>query len=135
MLFFPHSALRISKGCQMKDRHQNFFCQMCGNCCAIDGIVKIAPPDVERISAFLGIGPAEFADAYLRRMPGEGWVLKDQPGTTNCIFLTEDRLCRVHEVKPAQCAEFPSKWTSADALDYCEGLKLEARNQSIANCE
>ncbi|MBC7552950.1 MAG: YkgJ family cysteine cluster protein [Taibaiella sp.] len=77
-------------------------CTECANCC------KTMTPtfkksDVIRISAFLGIAPAEFKNKWLKKEEDSGdWVNTTQP----CQFLVDNK-CSVYEVRPKDCAEFP----------------------------
>ena len=103
---------------------ENFVCQQCGNCCAVDGIVQVSIEETNRIAEFLEISLEEFREKYATRIPGRGWVLLDKTGSDDCIFLTENRKCAIQPVKPRQCVNFPTKWISDDAEEYCEGIKL-----------
>lgn len=109
------------------DWKKRFVCQMCGNCCDMDGYVKITQNEAERIAEYLNISIEEFHDRYLRREPSIGWSLRDHSGSTRCIMLTEEGACRIHKVKPEQCKNFPTKWSQPEAISYCEGLKLLAK--------
>jgi Fe-S-cluster containining protein len=55
-----------------------------------------------------------------------GLVLKDNPDGT-CSLLEADGLCRVNDVKPAQCRAFPFSWTNSDSTTICPAL-AELRN-------
>ena len=103
-------------------RLQPFRCHRCGNCCSIEGYVRVFPDDAERIARYLGISIPELRQQYMTRTKEGGWSLVDHAETTDCIMLTSDRLCRIHPVKPEQCKNFPMRWRNQDAKSYCESL-------------
>lgn len=78
-------------------------CLECANCC------KTMTPtyttaDIKRISAHLGMKPAEFKKKWLHQDPENGdWVNNEVP----CQFLGADNKCSIYAVRPADCAEFP----------------------------
>ncbi|MFC1601519.1 YkgJ family cysteine cluster protein [Candidatus Sumerlaeota bacterium] len=105
-----------------------FVCRRCGNCCAIEGYVTVDPDEAVRIAAQLGISVAELRRDYMTPLGDAGsWSFIDHPGTTDCIMLTEDRLCRIQQAKPRQCVDFPGSWRTHDAQKYCQGLKRDDR--------
>lgn len=77
-------------------------CLDCANCC------KSIPPlinqeDVKRISKYLNI---PISDLY------KNHVTIDEDGdmvlnTTPCIFLLPDNKCKIYEVRPTGCREYP----------------------------
>ncbi|MBN1517731.1 YkgJ family cysteine cluster protein [Candidatus Sumerlaeota bacterium] len=111
------------------DQFAQFVCQRCGNCCAIDGYVYVKVKEQIRIADYLELTLKEFRLQYCEYVQGEGWVLIDQPESTKCIFLNDDRTCRVHPVKPDQCRNFLATWSNTNAEAYCEGLKLLIKQQ------
>jgi Fe-S-cluster containining protein len=40
-----------------------------------------------------------------------------------CVML-DGRACRIHPVKPAQCAGFPNKWNFPGWRDVCEAVPV-----------
>jgi len=106
-----------------------FICARCGNCCRGEGFVRIFPDEAQRIGEFLGIPLAEFLEEYTREpdlaedaAAGIRWLV-DKPGPLReCVFF-EENACRIHPVKPQRCRDFPLKWRTPDAFNYCEGLK------------
>lgn len=101
-----------------------FHCERCGNCCRGDGVVILLPDDVERIAAFLGLKRKEFLAQYTHRVSGirHPCLLDKDDEAISCIFLEEGG-CAVNDVKPHQCATFPSVWSRDDALEFCASLK------------
>jgi Fe-S-cluster containining protein len=49
-----------------------------------------------------------------------------------CIML-EDGGCRIHPVKPSQCAGFPNKWNFPGWRDICEAIPVRADSGDSKN--
>ena len=105
-----------------------FVCHGCGNCCRGDGFVSLTHEDIERISEFLEMEPPDFLDRYAEfDKPAHEWRLVDQKDEQqSCVFLTNDNRCRIHPVKPTQCAGFPRKWRSENIEEFCHGWRVAA---------
>lgn len=73
------------------------------------------------MAAFLSQDPYDFTEDFCEVIDRRHLVLKKQADEA-CVFLSAEG-CRVHEVKPAQCVEFPFRWHTPRSFDYCEGLK------------
>lgn len=89
--------------------------------------MELTLDDVVRAAACLQIGEAEFREQFCRVDDGSV-VLKDQDDPDqSCVFLTTDEKglagCRIHKAKPEQCAGFPFRWRSRDAVQFCDGLR------------
>ena len=83
-----------------------FTCTKCGHCCSgAPGHVWLTGEEEERIAAKLGLSPEEFARTYVRQV-GDRRSLIERP-SGDCVFLSEDRACEIHDVKPRQCVVFP----------------------------
>lgn len=102
----------------------NTNCLACANCCK-----KMTPiyldSDVERIAQYLGMEVAEFNTRYTRIEDGTGDRININ---LPCDFLNEDNTCRIYEVRPEDCREFPHHHkqpfdefndTYQQNLDYC----------------
>ncbi|MBC34424.1 MAG: zinc/iron-chelating domain-containing protein [Bacteroidetes bacterium] len=77
-------------------------CLNCANCC------KSIPPlinqeDVKRISQFLKIPVSDLYKNHVTIDEDGDMVLN----TTPCIFLLPDNKCKVYEVRPHGCREYP----------------------------
>jgi Fe-S-cluster containining protein len=82
-----------------------FECTGCGACCTgAPGQVVLVDGEAQRIAAHLGCDVREFFAAFTR--PVADGVSLAEHGNGDCIFL-ENRACRIHAVKPAQCGTFP----------------------------
>ncbi len=70
----------------------------------------------------LGMSEADFIARETEVSPDrKGLVLKSLPAG-DCIYLTPDNRCRIHEVKPDKCRTFPYDWTNPDSAEVCPGL-------------
>jgi Fe-S-cluster containining protein len=103
--------------------HQEVFeeidCLQCANCC------KSIPPivssrDSKRIAQSLGMTKAAFEDTYITIDNDGDRVINASP----CPFLMEDNKCRVYEVRPAACRQYPH---SGD-MEFFKHLSLHKRN-------
>lgn len=79
-----------------KEAFEKINCQNCANCC------KQLKPDLEasditRIADFLEIPAAEFAEDFDRLTAQH-----------QCPFLAENNLCKIYEIRPIACQEFPN---------------------------
>lgn len=105
-----------------------FACHQCGACCRGDGYVSLTQDDIVRISAHLGMEPADFVEEFAQfDEPAHEWRLLDQQDDLrSCIFLEPDNKCRIHPAKPAQCVGFPRKWRPENIAEFCRGWRIAA---------
>lgn len=109
-----------------------FKCTGCGKCCiGKDGYVILTEKDITRLSKALDLSRFDFIANYTDRFHGH-FVLKDKPRSEDCIFLTDQKMCRVYKDRPDQCATFPfwpnvidkrEKWIETGLI--CEGIDNE----------
>ena len=87
-------------------QHEEVFseidCLQCGNCC------KTAPPlllneDINRISKKLNLSVKNFMQEYVVKDEDGDLVLNQSP----CPFLGSDNFCKIYEVRPNACREYP----------------------------
>lgn len=79
---------------------------------------------MDDIAAFLGMLPADFIAGYTRLTADRsGLSLLENPDGS-CPYL-EDTLegpsCRLQQVKPQQCRDFPLKWNFPGWQNECAG--------------
>lgn len=108
------------------DVHQQVFgvidCTQCANCCKTTPPI-ILPADIKRIASFLKISPNQFKMKFtLTDIDGE-MSFKKVP----CVFLGENNLCQIYEVRPTACREYPH----TDAPGFRRKKKLHLANASI----
>jgi Fe-S-cluster containining protein len=77
-------------------------CLQCANCCK-NYSPRFTPPDIKRISKYLGMKEGDFKDTYLLVDEEGDNVTKTKP----CPFLGADNYCSIYEVRPTDCVRFP----------------------------
>lgn len=83
-----------------------FACRRSGNCCARpEGVVRVAPDEVRRLAAFLGLSEPAFRS---RHLAASGDRLAEGLGG-RCVFLEDGReaRCGVYPVRPERCRTWP----------------------------
>lgn len=94
-------------------------CLDCANCC------KSIPPilsnrDAKRISKHLGMSRVQFADRYLITDEDGDVVMNTSP----CPFLLEDNKCKIYDVRPSACRQYPHSGEG----QFFQHLSLHKRN-------
>jgi Fe-S-cluster containining protein len=91
---------------RIHEEHRRLFssidCLDCANCCKTTPALLLQE-DMERIAGFLGISTSEFIKNYVEMDEDGDFVTNSTP----CPFLGEGNYCRIYEVRPASCREFP----------------------------
>jgi Fe-S-cluster containining protein len=86
--------------------HEEVFesvdCLMCANCCKTTSPI-FYPNDIDRIAKSLKVKPGDFIEKYLRIDEDNDYVLQSSP----CPFLDGDNYCRIYDVRPKACREYP----------------------------
>jgi Fe-S-cluster containining protein len=108
-----------------------FECRRCGNCCRIEGFVRLADRDVRGISASLGVSEDDFTARFADLAPDRRSLqLKDRADGA-CIMLTDSGSCRIYPVRPKMCRTFPHDWVNITSAEYCPALaEIAARRTS-----
>ena len=78
-------------------------CLQCANCCKTVN-PTLTTEDIARIAAHLGMDAAVFTEEYLIDSEDRGLM---EPKSLPCPFLAADNRCKIYEVRPASCAEYP----------------------------
>ncbi len=88
------------------DEHKAVFkeldCLECANCCKTTSPIFLQE-DIGRISSYLKIKVGHFILKYLEMDEDGDFVLQKAP----CVFLAEDNKCKVYDVRPKACSEYP----------------------------
>lgn len=116
-----------------------FECTGCGACCVgrPDDYVALRPGEAEQIAAFLGVDLDQLKQRHLVKLNERvlGVRLRDDGP---CVFLDENRRCRIYPARPLQCRTYPywrellqSEEAWLDEQRRCEGI---ARGPAVA-CE
>ncbi|WP_411827327.1 YkgJ family cysteine cluster protein [Luteolibacter sp. AS25] len=101
----------------------NYVCQRCTACCKWPGDVRIEDSEIAGISGFLGLTEDEFIARYTRLRTNRMGLSLIEKENHECIML-EGNGCKIHEVKPGQCAGFPNKWNFPGWRDLCEAIPV-----------
>ncbi|MCX7698128.1 MAG: YkgJ family cysteine cluster protein [Candidatus Goldbacteria bacterium] len=104
----------------------DFKCKKCGNCCR-RGFVYLKEEEIKNISSFLKINTKQFIKEYTENILWLGKVLKFK--NNKCIFLTDNNLCLIYEIRPYQCRTFPNwgwivkkeNWQE-EIREFCNGV-------------
>ena len=88
------------------DEHKAVFkeldCLECANCCKTTSPIFLQE-DIGRISSYLKIKVGHFILKYLEMDEDGDFVLQKAP----CVFLAEDNKCKIYDVRPKACSEYP----------------------------
>jgi|TARA_B110000091_G_C13798047_1_gene468810 Fe-S-cluster containining protein len=88
------------------DEHKAVFkeldCLECANCCKTTSPIFLQE-DIGRISSYLKIKVGHFISKYLEMDEDGDFVLQKAP----CAFLAEDNKCKIYDVRPKACSEYP----------------------------
>ncbi len=106
-----------------------YVCQRCTNCCKWPGDVRIEDDEIARIAGFLGMCEDDFIARFTRLRGNRQGLSLIEKENHECIML-DGNSCRIHPVKPAQCAGFPNKWNFPGWRQVCEALPM-AREASV----
>lgn len=104
-------------------------CRRCGNCCRVEGYVRIAAHEIDGLADAIGVASHEFADRFTRLTDDrQGLSLTEKPDGS-CVFLQDDASCRVQRAKPHQCRSFPHAWSFPQYERICEGCREVSQNE------
>jgi len=113
----------------MNENPPIFHCQKCGACCRALGRVQLLHGEAEAAAHHLGMDIYYFTDTYTRLSPARTDLeLREHPDGS-CIMLTESGHCRIHDVKPKQCRDFPAGWRTEALTTVCPALKAVISEQ------
>ncbi len=105
------------------DPKVHYVCQRCTACCKWPGDVRLEEDELQPIADYLGSSLKDFIATYTRlRTNRQGLSLIDKENH-ECIML-DGNSCRIHEVKPSQCAGFPNKWNFPGWREVCEAIPI-----------
>ncbi len=101
----------------------SFTCIRCGNCCRVNGYVRLTNSDIEKISNYLKLDIFSFTNDYTKLTNDRLNLSLIEKNKNDCIFLEGDMTCKINPVKPKQCIDFPKKWNFDGFEQICSGLK------------
>lgn len=104
-----------------------FECLTCGECCFGEGGIVVREEEVERIAAFLGLPPDEFASQCCEERNGKFYIRSGENGF--CLYYDAEKSCLIHPAKPDRCSLWPFFPAIVDnkdnwelAKDACPGI-------------
>ncbi|MCX6257932.1 MAG: YkgJ family cysteine cluster protein [Bacteroidia bacterium] len=101
---------------------ENINCLDCANCCkSISPVLK--HHDINRISCFLKMKTSLFSHQFTRVDEDGDWVFLTQP----CPFLLAGNYCRIYEVRPKACREYPH----TNSIKMYRLLDITSRNYFV----
>ncbi len=88
------------------------ICKSCRRCC-IGTEIRLMPEDIERWKK------EERLDILLNidSLFGESRSLIKKDDSNECIFLSDDGSCKIHETKPYICQKFPVSLKQAEMFE------------------
>lgn len=101
---------------------QEIDCLKCANCCKTTSPI-FRDVDIKRIAKFERSTEKDFIKNFLRMDEDGDYVLQKSP----CYFLDEDNTCRIYEVRPLACKEYPH----TDRKNMHQILDLTQKNTAI----
>ena len=107
---------------------EEFQCTRCHACCRQEGYVRLRLGEAESIARFLGMNILSFTREYTVLTRDRQALSLIERKTGECIFLG-DKGCRINEVKPGQCRDFPLKWQFSDFETICGWAKKRIRDR------
>ena len=94
-----------------------FQCTQCGDCCQGYGGTFVTEQDIQAMSDYLHISPAEFVQMYCAFSGRQPILTQGENGY--CIFW--DKVCTIHPVKPRMCKAWP----------YIDSVLIDVNNWRI----
>ena len=79
--------------------------------------------EIPRIAGFLGLAEEDFLARFTRLRTNRQGLSLIEKENHECIML-EDGGCRIHAVKPGQCAGFPNRWNFEGWRKVCEAKPM-----------
>lgn len=104
-------------------KRQGCQCLKCKECCEREP-GWFVPDDLPLASHFMNLSEREFVVRFCEEHREDGVLAISparKPGKSECVFLTPDRLCQIHEVKPFECRK----------IFGCEGVHRHRRIREI----
>jgi len=110
------------------DPNVHYVCQRCTACCKWPGDVRLEENELASISTYLGLTEAEFIQQFTRLRTNRQGLSLIEKENHECIML-EGNGCRIHAVKPEQCAGFPNKWNFPGWRQVCEAIAVPVERE------
>lgn len=125
------------EGVRLETGMEDFSCRRCGDCCQRLGHrIECVPEDVARWEALGRTDILEWVKAHRGKDGSVSYSVWIHPGTSRyaerCPWLekrpdSRGQRCRIHDVKPAVCREYPGSRKHA-VLTGCTGFGKKSRS-------
>ena len=110
----------------------HYVCQRCNACCKWPGDVRISEGETAVIANFMGLSESDFIARYTRLRTNRTGLSLVEKENHECVML-ENGGCRIHPVKPSQCAGFPNKWNFPGWREICEAIPVRTDSMETGN--
>jgi Fe-S-cluster containining protein len=111
----------------VKRRQTIYVCTGCGNCCRWPGYVHVNDAEINRIADFLGMPLDDFLERHTRLTDDRRGLSLNEHADGTCEFLSGNNECRIQDVKPRQCRDFPNHWAFDGWQSECPAVALKLR--------
>ena len=101
-------------------------CIRCAACCRWPGHVLLTQEDIVALASYLGLSQEELIQRYTVLASNRAQLSLAEREDGVCVFLDGNE-CRVYDARPAQCRDFPSKWS----VSGCPARSREFAVQSL----
>jgi len=110
-------------------------CHRCGNCCRVEGYVRLRSHEAALLAQAMGIPEREFVDKYTRLTRDRQCLSLVEKTDGSCVFLSDDNECGINDSKPLQCQNFPAKWNFDGYESVCQGvIQAECNKNKKEEC-
>lgn len=105
-----------------KEDFASFRCLRCGACCKWEGPVRITEAEADAIAEYLGLPVRDFLRDYTCLAPDRRSLSLLEKEDGSCFYYDDEtKSCRIQDVKPRQCRDFPRVWNFPGWRTLCTG--------------
>lgn len=108
---------------QHLDPTVHYVCERCTACCRWPGDVRLETEEIPRIASYLGMSVETFIATHTRLRTNRQGLSLLEKDNHECEML-DGNDCRIHAVKPLQCAGFPNKWNFPGWRQVCQARPI-----------
>lgn len=80
------------------------------------------------MASALGMEARAFADRFTRLLPDRSGLSLVEREDGSCVFLEPDG-CRINDVKPGQCRDYPLRWSEPGWEARCASAQEEKKKE------
>ena len=124
--------------------HTKTQCNKCGSCCKGSMGPFVFPSDIIKISDTLNVDCTTFINQYCEKniinfSSERIEIYSIRCDENGCVFLTDERLCKIYSSRPYQCIHAPYKFLSKyemwshmkcldkELLEKCDSSKFDLK--------